>query len=192
MSLEISSKSILILGKLKCQNHRYWKEESGQRPFCFPPLGEIWGKIGKAQKCSPMMEKENGDCLQVKREGDNFVRNLLYNIYGQNPLMAYCRILSPMHGQNVEFGHLIPGKFCFWWEIFAILREHLSLRWIFWSFSYKNVWKFVKKLTFLTIFWPYIPGKFCIFPALLIICLHNPYVVFHYSAISEKEVHYYG
>ena len=29
---------------------------------------------------------------------------------------------TSMHGQNVEFSHLIPGKFCFWREIFAILR----------------------------------------------------------------------
>ena len=40
-----------------------------------------------------------------------------------------------MHGQNVEFGHLIPGKFCFWREIFAILRGYLSFRWIFCIFS---------------------------------------------------------
>ena len=26
-----------------------------------------------------------------------------------------------MHGKNVEFSHLIPGKFGFWREIFAIL-----------------------------------------------------------------------
>ena len=33
-----------------------------------------------------------------------------------------------MHGQNVEFGNLIPGKFCIWREIFAILRRNVSLR----------------------------------------------------------------
>ena len=37
-----------------------------------------------------------------------------------------------MHGNNLEFGNFIPGKFCFWREIFAILRGNLSLRWIFW------------------------------------------------------------
>ena len=31
-----------------------------------------------------------------------------------------------MHGQNVEFGNLIPGKFGFWKEIFAILRGNLD------------------------------------------------------------------
>ena len=32
-------------------------------------------------------------------------------------------ISTHMHGQNVEFVHLIPGKFCFWRETFAILRK---------------------------------------------------------------------
>ena len=40
--------------------------------------------------------------------------------------------------KNVDFGYLIPVKSCFWREIFAILRGHLSLRGIFWSFSYKS------------------------------------------------------
>ena len=33
--------------------------------------------------------------------------------------------------KNAEFGNLIPEKFCFWREIFAILRGYLSFRWIF-------------------------------------------------------------
>ena len=40
-----------------------------------------------------------------------------------------------MHGKTVEFGLLIPVKFCFWREIFALLRENLSFGWILWSFS---------------------------------------------------------
>ena len=36
----------------------------------------------------------------------------------------------------VEFGHLIHGKFCFWREIFPIMRGDLLFRFIFWSFSY--------------------------------------------------------
>ena len=40
---------------------------------------------------------------------------------------------SSMHGQHLEFGNLIPGTFCFWREIFAILRGNLSFGWI-WSF----------------------------------------------------------
>ena len=36
-----------------------------------------------------------------------------------------------MHGQNVQFGTLIPGKFGFW-------RGNLSFRWIYLSFSYNN------------------------------------------------------
>ena len=36
-----------------------------------------------------------------------------------------------MHGKNVEFGNLIPGKLSFWKEIFAILRGNLSFRWYF-------------------------------------------------------------
>ena len=45
-----------------------------------------------------------------------------------------------MHGEkNVQLGNLIPRKFGFWREIFAILKEILSFRsWIFWSFSYKK------------------------------------------------------
>ena len=28
-----------------------------------------------------------------------------------------------MHGKNAEFGNLIPGKICFWREIFVILGD---------------------------------------------------------------------
>ena len=65
------------------------------------------------------------------------------------------KILWYMHGQNVEFGNLIPGKFCLWREIFANLRDIITFRWIFLSFSYKNVWKCVKKSYFWQTFWPY-------------------------------------
>ena len=30
----------------------------------------------------------------------------------------------PMHGQNGEFSHLIPGKICFWSKSFAIF-DHI-------------------------------------------------------------------
>ena len=40
-----------------------------------------------------------------------------------------------MYGKTVEFDLLIPVKFCFWREIFALLRENLSFGWILWSFS---------------------------------------------------------
>ena len=43
-----------------------------------------------------------------------------------------------VHGKNVEFANLFPGKFCFWGEIFANLRVNSSFRWILWSFSYKK------------------------------------------------------
>ena len=72
-----------------------------------------------------------------------------------------------MHGKNAEFGNLIPGKFCFWREIFAILRGNLSFRWIFWYFSSKNFWKFVKYSHFLCNFWPYSRESFEFFPALV-------------------------
>ena len=48
--------------------------------------------------------------------------------------------------KNVEFCHLIPGKFCFWREVFAILRG---------------------KLTFLTQFLTIFQGHFAFLPALL-------------------------
>ena len=57
--------------------------------------------------------------------------------------------------KNVKFGHLIPGEFCFWREIFAILRGIFLFRWMFWSFSSKNIWKFVKNSHFGRNFWPY-------------------------------------
>ena len=68
--------------------------------------------------------------------------------------------IVPLHAckKNVEFGNLIPGKICFWREIFAILRENLSFRWIFRSFSYN-------KSHFDNIF-DHMPGKFCIFSSL--------------------------
>ena len=64
-------------------------------------------------------------------------------------------LLVGMHGKNAEFGNLIPGKFCFWREIFAILKVNLSFRWIFWSFSSKYFWKFVNNSHFWRNFWPY-------------------------------------
>ena len=70
-----------------------------------------------------------------------------------------------MHGKNVEFGNLIPGKLCFWREIYAILRENISFRCIFLSFSDKKFWKFVKK-TFWLNFWPYSREILHLFPAL--------------------------
>ena len=57
------------------------------------------------------------------------------------------------HGQNVEFGNLILGNFLFWREVFAILRDNLSFRWIFKNFDG---------------ICDHIPGKCCIFPALYI------------------------
>ena len=41
-----------------------------------------------------------------------------------------------LHENKMEFGNLIPGKLCFWREIFAILRENLPFRLIFLSFSW--------------------------------------------------------
>ena len=66
-----------------------------------------------------------------------------------------------IHGRNVEFGNLIPMKFCFWKKIFAIFRINLSFRWIFLSFSYKHFWKFVKYSHCWWYFWPY-SREFCI------------------------------
>ena len=42
------------------------------------------------------------------------------------------------HREKVEFGNLIPGKICFWREIFATLRGNVSFRWIFQSFLTKK------------------------------------------------------
>ena len=64
--------------------------------------------------------------------------------------------------KNVELENLIPAKFRFGREIFAILRGNLSFRWLFLLFSYKNFRKCVNKNTFLT----KIPGKCCIFSSL--------------------------
>ena len=57
--------------------------------------------------------------------------------------------------ENVEFGNLIPGKYCCWREIFSILRGNLSLGWKFQSFSYQNFMKFVNKSTFWCNCWPH-------------------------------------
>ena len=62
-----------------------------------------------------------------------------------------------MHGKNLEFGNLIPGKFCILEGKFAILREDLLFRWIFWSFSYQNLFK---KITFLMKFVTIFQGIF--------------------------------
>ena len=40
--------------------------------------------------------------------------------------MCYVTVLG-MHGQNVEFGNLIPWKLSFWREIFAILDGKFSI-----------------------------------------------------------------
>ena len=74
-------------------------------------------------------------------------------------------IVVNMHGKNVEFGNLIPGKFCFWREILAILRDNVSFRWIFCSFFYRNLWKIH---IFDNIF-RHILGRFFIFPAWVVI-----------------------
>ena len=50
-----------------------------------------------------------------------------------------------MHGKNVEFGNLIPGKFGFWREIFAILMGNLSFRWIFRVFFLQKMLKICTK-----------------------------------------------
>ena len=66
-----------------------------------------------------------------------------------------------MHGNSVNLIILIPGKFCFWREIFAMLKGNRdsSFRCIFWSFSYTNFGKFVKNSHFCD----HSPGKICIF-----------------------------
>ena len=55
-----------------------------------------------------------------------------------------CTCMDKMWNLVISF----PGKFCFWREVFAILRENLSV-------SYKNFWKFVKNSHFWHNFWPY-------------------------------------
>ena len=68
---------------------------------------------------------------------------------------------------DVDFRNLIPWKFCFWKEIFAILRGNLSFKWIFRSFSYKQIWKFVtKKIIIFEEIFDHIPRKCCIFSRL--------------------------
>ena len=66
----------------------------------------------------------------------------------------------------MEFDNLIPGKFCFWREIFAILKEIVLFRWIFWYFSYNSVLKICKKFIFLITFLTVFQGNFAFFPAL--------------------------
>ena len=59
-----------------------------------------------------------------------------------------CVLDVVMHGEkNAEFGNLIPGKCCFWREIFAILWWNLSFRWI--------------HIHIFDIIFYLIPGKFC-------------------------------
>ena len=57
-----------------------------------------------------------------------------------------------MHGQNVQFGNLIPGNCCFRREIFAILRGNLSFRWICRGVFLQKYLKIVKTLTVLMTF----------------------------------------
>ena len=49
--------------------------------------------------------------------------------------------------KKYEFGNLIPVTSCFWREICAILKENVSFRWIFQTFSlfHTNFWKCVLK-----------------------------------------------
>ena len=70
------------------------------------------------------------------------------------------------HWKNVEFEYLIPGKCCFRREILAILRDNLSLRWIFLSFSFKYFSKFVKNSHIFDEICEHIPGKFSIISSL--------------------------
>ena len=74
-----------------------------------------------------------------------FWRKLWLRVHGNLPFLIIGS--STCMEKNVEFGNLIPRKFSWWREIFAILRGNSSFRWIFWSFSYK-------KFTFLTHFFP--------------------------------------
>ena len=75
--------------------------------------------------------------------------------------------MSSIHGKNMEFGHLILGKLCFWRDIIAILRGHSSFN------LDGNVCLFLTKISeickifhiFDNIF-DHIPVKFCIFSSL--------------------------
>ena len=67
-----------------------------------------------------------------------------------------------MYGKDVEFGNLVPGKCCFWMEIFAILRVSVSFRWMLTVFFLQKV---CRKFTFLTIFLTIFQGNFAFFPS---------------------------
>ena len=85
-----------------------------------------------------------------------------------------------MHGQNVEFGNLIPGKCCFWKEIFAILRGNLSFRWIFFIFFLKNSENWQKCNIFSKV-WTIFQGNGAIFSPQLwgpMFQQNNPHLVF--------------
>ena len=51
--------------------------------------------------------------------------------------------VSSMHGQDVEFGNIFFQEILLLVENLCKFEGKLSFRWIFRSFSYKNIWKFV-------------------------------------------------
>ena len=52
--------------------------------------------------------------------------------------------VAHMHGKNVEFGHLIPGIFCFWREICDMIKRNESdVGHIVFEILAKTVFKFL-------------------------------------------------
>ena len=72
-----------------------------------------------------------------------------------------------IHGENGEFGNLIPGKCCFWREIFAILRGHYHFDGYLGLFLTNNseICKIIHILTFFLK--PYSRENFSFFQALV-------------------------
>ena len=68
-----------------------------------------------------------------------------------------------MHGTNVEFSNLIPGKLCFRREIFAILRENINLDVFFCLFLTKMSEKLLQIFDAIC---DHIPRKVCILSSL--------------------------
>ena len=110
--------------------------------------------------------------------------------YNLKRMQTSCNLTNPTYDSQTTMHegkkwNLIPGKFCFWREIFAPLTENVSFRWIFCSFSYKNFWTFLKYFDNIC---DHIPGIFCLIfvPALQTTMSHNLIYFIIFSSVLQS------
>ena len=113
-------------------------------------LGFSWARCMIFTHDLSMLEKRLASWITQKRGGNEGERLVIKsNLWDVKPgfvngvLQGWIKIftvfwrLFSLAWEN-KCGIWIPGKLCYWREIFAIFRGNLSFRWIFLSFSDKN------------------------------------------------------